>query len=313
MFAVERIDDTNVDIFLPLIPRVLQEWGSDERGWRFYGIVMDSTASGIVALSESADICRLRYLYLLSECRGLGVIEKALSAILFELYEQGFSRLTADYIPSEYPTIDSLLKSLSFTIQPTDRAYFRFQVKDVLGCKASTYAPQGVMRFKLLPEYQKETMYRMIRSHGYDIDQILGSDVGEIGRLSFMEYSLVYMERDNPVGILMVQDMSEAKLPEGGTAFGKIYPEPSSATIALIYIGSTQMKAPLYLLSALCRNVLTNFQDNEILTGYFPMGHLAKLLEGTLGVRGNHEVSAVINLSGLEQYYLEGNDDLNVL
>lgn len=309
MFLSEKVNGTNIEAFQPLIPEVLQRWAIEEEGWVFFGISEDMEAVGIVALSTFADTARIRYLYLLSECRGRGIMEWAVTRIMFDLYEEGYQWLEMDYIPSEYPMIDELAHRLEFDITKTDRAYFRFKASDIKNCKAASFVPQSIMRMKVLPPDKKQELYRMIRESGYDLNQLKGAVDDKDTDKSLNEYSLVYLEREVPKGALLVQDTSESKLPEGAAAFGKIYPEPASVNLMLIYVGTFQTRAPLYLLSGLCRNVTKDFKENAILTGYFSLGHVTNLFEEALGVKGNREVTARLSLTNLERFYDEETDD----
>lgn len=305
MFVLEKVDGNNLGAFQPLIPEVLQRWAVEEHGWAFYGIAQDMEAIGIIALSAVGDICRIRYLYLTPENRKQGLMDRALSELLFELKDDGYSGLEMSYIPTEYPEIDRLATGFDFTIHKTDRAYFRFKAENVRRCKAASFAPQNIMRLKVLPPEHLNTLMKMIIDNGYDLEGLGAFGSKTEANKSFREYSLVYMENNKPKGALLVQDNTLNRLPEGGAAFGKIYPEPSAANLMLIYVGTTQTKAPLYLLSGLCRNVIRDFPDEALLTGYFSLGHITNLFEGFLGVKGSREVTASLDFTALDRFYID--------
>ena len=305
MYVLEKVDGSNIEVYQPLIPEVLQRWAVEEKNWMFYGIAVDMRAVGVIALSSAGEICHIRYVYLTPESRKQGYMERALSEMMFDLNESGYFGLEMSYIPSEYPVINDIARKYDFTIHQTDRAYFRFKTGDVKNCKAASFAPQNIMRLKVLPGEHKAILLKMIHDSGYDLTSIGGyNDQNQLSD-KLMEYSLVYLENGKPKGALLVQDASDSKLPEGAAAFGKIYPEPSAANLMLIYVGTIQTKAPLYLLSGLCRNVIKDFPDNALLTGYFTLGHITNLFEGALGVKGNREVSAVLSFEHLERFYID--------
>ncbi|SCY59810.1 hypothetical protein SAMN02910292_02177 [Lachnospiraceae bacterium XBB2008] len=308
MYLLERVDGSNIEAYQPLIPEILQRWAVEEKNWMFYGIAVDGSAVGVIALSSAGDVAHIRYVYLTPESRRMGYMERSISEVMFDLHDEGYSGLEMSYIPSEYPVIHDIALKYDFRIQQTDRAYFRFRASDVRNCKASSFAPQDIMRLKVLPAQHRSTLMKMIRDSGYDISSMGGIDNPSQISSSLTEYSLVYMENGRPKGALLVQDTAGSKLPDGAAAFGKIYPEPSAANLMLIYVGTIQTKAPLYLLSGLCRNVIKDFPENALLTGYFTLGHITNLFEGALGVKGNREVSAVVGFDHLDRYYI---DDVN--
>ena len=300
MVHTGRIAPDNLDVFMPLIPDILITQHVREGDMHFYGISEDGEAVGVVVIKEAADTAELKYMYLLPAKRRRGIMDKALSDIMFELKDEGYTRLTMDYIPSEYPAIAHICERFAFTHHKTDKAYFKFTVDRIRKCKAITYNPQGTLKLRALPESIRQELYRQIKNKGYDISHILDD---KTLKASVEEHSLVYMEADKPMGLMLVQDMKSLAASERTTAFGRIFPEGSSADIALIYIGSTQVKAPLYLISALCRDILAGYEENDIITGYFPDGHVTKLLEGTLEIKGLREVTSEIMLDSLEKYY----------
>ena len=311
MFVLEKLYGGNIHAYQPLIPEVLQRWAVEENRWMFYGINADMEAVGIIALSAVDDTAVIRYIYLLPESREQGIMERAFSELMFELRDEGYSGIEMNYIPSEYPAVREIANRFDFTEHQTDRAYFRFRASDIRNCKAASFAPQNIMRLGVLPPEHQETIIRMIRENGYDIPNPGGFRVRAEENMSLMEYSLVYMENNRPKGALLVQDTSNNKMPEGAAAFGKIYPEPAAANLMLIYVGTLQTKAPLYLLSGLCRNVIKDFDDKALLTGYFSLGHVTNLFEGALGVKGNREVTASLSFDTLDRFYIdEGSDDV---
>ncbi len=299
MVQTGLISEDNLDVFMPLIPGILKLQALDD-GFRFYGISVDGEAAGIVVIREKSDIAELKYMYLLPARRRMGYMDQALSTILFELRREGFDRVVGYYIPTEYEAVARICERFSFVQHKTDKSFFRFKVSEIRMCKAITYVPQGIVKLRALPNAIKQELYKKVDARGYDISHILKNpDL----LLNLEEHSLVYMENDKPMGLMMVQDMKSLPKGDRSGAFGMVFPEGSSADIALIYIGSIQVKAPLYLVSALARDILTAYEDNEIITGYFPEGHLTKLLEGTLGVKGKREITGEFMLDSLERYY----------
>ncbi len=300
MVQTGQISADNLDVFMPLIPGILQAQALDEEGFRFYGISVDDEAAGIIVIRERADNADLRFMYLLPERRRMGYMDQALSTVLFDLHREGFTRVIVNYVPSEYEAVAHICDRFSFVKHKTDRAFFRFRAAQIRKCKAVTYVPQGIVRLRALPDGIKQELYKRVDTRGYDISHIIkNTDL----RNNVEERSLVYMEGDKPMGLMLVQDMKS--LPDGDKsgAFGIVFPEGASADIALIYIGSTQVKAPLYLVSALARDILTVYEENEVITGYFPESHLTKLLEGTLGVQAMREMTGEFILDSLESYY----------
>ena len=144
------------------------------------------------------------------------------------------------------------------------------------------------MRVKYLPEPAKEMLFNMIEKSlsFYDFKLQKREDI--------LPYSMAYVEHDRPRGALIVQTPSLAVMPAVSDI--KKYPEPGALDLTLFFVGTTTLKAPLYLLSGLCQIVDKEISDNVTMTGFFPEGHVTRLLEGALGIRGFHEVSATLDL-----------------
>ena len=299
MVFVKQIAPNNLDVFIPFIPKILYRQYIEEKNMLFYGISSQGEAIGAVVLREGGDTVEILYMYLLPVHRRMGYMDIVLVNIMFDLHEKGFSRLTMDYLPEEYPTISHISFRFSFSENSSDRAYFRFDVEQIKTCKVMDYKPQGIIRLRALPESIRQELYRQVKKKGYDMRAIM-SDKEMLA--SVEEHSLVYMEREKPMGLVLVQDMKNIVAEDTTISFGRIFPHESAADIALIFVGSTQIKVPLYLISALCREILAEYKNNDVITGYFPDGHLTKLLEGTLGIKGMHEMTAVLSLDDLEKY-----------
>ena len=299
MVFVKQIAPDNMDVFIPFIPKILYRQYIDEKNMLFYGISTDGEAIGTVVLRESLDTVEILYMYLLPVHRRMGYMDKVLADIMFDIKNKGFTRLSMDYLPGEYPTIGRISSRFSFTENKTDRAYFRFDVEQIKKCKVMEYKPQGIVRLRALPEALRQELYKQVKNKGYDMKAVL-ADKSMLA--SVEEHSLVYMEHEKPMGLVLVQDMKNLVIEDTTISFGRVFPHESAADIALIFVGSSQIKVPLYLISALCREILAEYKDNDVITGYFPDGHLTKLLEGTLGIKGMHEMTAVLSLDCLEKY-----------
>ena len=301
MVQTGLISEDNLDVFTPLIPGILKVQALDD-GFRFYGISVDGEAAGIVVIREKSDIAELKYMYLLPDWRSRGHIDSAISMLLVNLYQEGYAYVQMDYIPSEYPQIAKLADRFSFRKYTTDRSFFSFKISEIKNCKAMSYTAQGILRLRALPPRIKDDLFKLMDKSGYDISRkTIENDPDTL------EQSLVYMEGEKPRGLLLVKRFAYKEGPGGVSMFGKVFPSESSADIALIYVGSKELKVPLYLLSALCRNFVTDFAANELVTGYFPEGHITRLLEGALGVRGQHEETAILDLSTMQRF-LEDDD-----
>lgn len=299
MLHIGIIGSDNIDVFMPLIPKVLCSQALKEDDIRFYGISVDGEAAGTIVMRERADIAELKYIYLLPDKRGYGYMDKAMADLAFMLREEGFSGITLDYLPSEYPAIAHMCTRFSFEQHASKSAFFRFPVRSIHKCTAVSYTPKDTIKLRALPGPARHELFRVLERQGYDIGHITNNP----DLISCVEeHSLVYVERDKAAGLMLVQDMKDPRLMDQSLALGRIFPEGSSADIALVYIGSSQIKAPLYLISALCRDILTNYEDNDLITGYFPEGQITKLLEGTLNIRGLHEMTAILSLDILERY-----------
>ncbi len=300
MVVTRQIAPDNMDVFIPYIPGAFLDDYTREGNIRFYGLSADDRAVGVVAVKETSDTAEISYIYMLPDQRRVGNADRVLTDILFELKNEGFSRVSMDYIPEEYPAIARLCERFAFSRHRTDRALFRFTVAQIRKCKAITYTPQGIVKLRALPESIRQELYRQVKNKGYDISHITDDPDS---KSAIEEHSLVYMEGDKPMGLMLVRDMKSLALKDRASAFGRIFPTGSSADIALIYVGSSQVKAPLYLISALCRDILEGYGDNDVITGFFPDGHMTKLLEGTLGISGLREINSQLALDSLEKYY----------
>ena len=119
-----------------------------------------------------------------------------------------------------------------------------------------------------------------------------------IGSDEILPYSLAYMEGNEPKGALIV----EVPPKNEGPAVYEVnkYPETGAYDITLFFIGTGGQKAPLYLLSGFCQMIGKELPGNAVITGYFPEGHVSRLIEGSLGVRGQHEVHASLDLQMLD-------------
>ncbi|MBE5826537.1 MAG: GNAT family N-acetyltransferase [Butyrivibrio sp.] len=289
MAYIEEIIPDNLQAFDLLIPDILKRESLSRSGLHFYGISESDEAVGCIITEDSADAVQIRYLYIAPYLRGSGVMDQMLMLLFLELREKGFVKVVMDYIPGEYEMLTHMSSRFGFKESRMDLAYFRFKAEEVKKCAVASYDPKGIMRMKYLPEDKKERLFKMIgKSFSfYDFNLPARDDI--------LPYSMAYLEDNQPRGALIVQSPGASIIP--ATEDIRSFLKPGSLDLTLFFVGTTTLKAPLYLLSGLCRIIQKEIDDNVIMTGYFPEGHVSRLLEGTLGVRGNHEVRAVLNLS----------------
>ncbi len=289
MASIAEISSNNLDAYIDLIPEVLREQSLEFDGFHFYGIEEAGEAAGVVCLRLSADIAEIKYVYMLPFLRGTGIIDQMLAYLFVLLRDDDYTQVTMKYIPEEYPFFRTLARRFGFTEHRMDYAYFRFKVEDILKCRAASFEPQGIMRLKYLPADKKNMLIKMVekRFNFYDYKLSLKEE-------DVMPYSLAYLDGETPKGVLVVDDPRSKNLPTSDDI--KRYPEPGAYELTLYFVGNNANKAPLYLLSGLCKMVEKEFPPETTLTGFFPEGHVVQLIENTLNVKGYHEVKAILDL-----------------
>lgn len=292
MANINLISPENLNAFDVLIPPILREYSVKEDGFLFYGIDEEEQAVGVVVLKEIADSVELRYLYILPELRGSGVMDQALAELFIKLRDEGYKELTMKYIPDEYQVIRNLSRRFGFTETVLEYGYFKFRAEDVAKSKARSIVPTGIIRYKYLPPDKRGNLNKLINKYMqmYDLRMLAGDEI--------LPYSLAYMEADEPKGALIVEVPTGSEGPVVDDI--KKYPEAGAFDITLFFVGSGGQKTPLYLLSGFCQMIGKEFPENALITGYFPEGHVSKLIEGALGVQGHHEVLAKLDLTSLD-------------
>ena len=287
MASIAEITPRNIKVFYDYIPEVLKADVSNNN-LHYYGIEESGEASGVVVLSQINDTAEIKFIYILPYLRGTGVIDITLNSLFFNLKDEGFTTLYMRFLPKEYPVLKCIADRFDFTIKSLDYAYFKFRKEDIMKSKASSFEPKNIIRMKYLPKNKKESLMKLIKKN----ITLFGKDFlsGEM----YEEYSIAYMDGDTPKGALVVESPSPSILPaiEGL----KSYPEPGTYDITLFFVGSAKLTAPMHLLGSLCRILQKELPDNVTMTGYFPEGHVVRLLEGVLGITGNHEVMAKLDL-----------------
>ena len=291
MAFIEEISPANLHAFDEFIPAILKNQAMNVPGFHFYGISESDEAAGCVVFVEKADVAEIKYLYIQPYLRGTGVMDQMLMELFLELRSEEYNYVTVNYIPEEFEPFVNVSRRFGFRERPLDLAYFRFTAMSIKKCRASSYEPKGIIRLKYLPDDKKDKLYKMIDRNmnfsGYDFKN----------RDEILPYSVAYLENENPKGVLIVDNPRIVSIPTSDNI--KRFPEPGALDLALFFVGTGTLKAPLYLLSGLCKIIQKELNDNVVLTGYFSEGHITRLLEGTLGIKGHHEVCATLNLSEL--------------
>ncbi len=289
MASIEEISPNNLEAYMDLIPEVLKEQAAKLDGFRFYGIEEAGEASGVVCLVVRADEAEIKYVYVLPYLRGTGIIDQMLAYLFVELREEGFNYVTFRYVPQEYPFFKNLAERFGFEERMLDYAYFKFKVGDIERCKAASFSPQGIIRFKYLPPEKKNSLFKMVEKSMKMYDFRLPSNE------DILPYSLAYIENDSPKGALVVDKPGIVTLPTSDDI--KRYPEPGALDLTLFFVGTRTTKAPLYLLSGLCKVATKEFPPGTTMTGFFPESHVVSLIEGALNIKGFHEVKATLDLN----------------
>lgn len=291
MAFIEEISPANLYAFDEMIPNILKVQALNEGGYHFYGISESNQAAGVVVFVERADAAEIKYLYILPYLRGTGVMDGMLMELFTELRDAGYKTISARYIPEEFENFVNISRRFGFSENVLDLAYFRFNAGDIKKCRASFYEPRGIMRLKYLPEDKKKKLFKII-------DKNMSTTMYDISSMEeVLPYSMVYLENDEPKGALIVENPRITMLPASDDLTK--FPELGAFDLALFFVGTTTLKAPLYLLSGLCRIIQKELSGNVVMTGYFSEGHVTRLLEGSLGIKGHKEVCATLDLSEL--------------
>ena len=109
MASIQEISAQNLEAFVDLIPKVLQEKASNP-DLHFYGIEDSGQASGVIIGLSRIDEMEIKYLYVLPYLRGTGVIDTMLMTLFFQLRDEGYSTVSMRYVPTEYPTLSIISK-----------------------------------------------------------------------------------------------------------------------------------------------------------------------------------------------------------
>ncbi len=291
MAFIEEISPANLYAFDEMIPAILKQQALLETGFHFYGISEAGEAAGCIIFVEKADTAEIKYIYILPYLRGTGVMDQMLMELFMELREQQYNYIRVRYIPDEFESFVRISERFGFSERRIDLAYFRFSAADIKKCRASYYEPKGIVRLKYLPEDKKKVLYKIIEKNMSFTDYDITS------KDEILPYSMAYLENENPMGALIVESPRITAIPT--TDDLNRFPEPGALDLALFFVGTTALKAPLCLLSGLCRVIQNELSDNVVMTGYFAEGHVTRLLEGSLGIKGRHEVCATLDLSEL--------------
>lgn len=290
MASIREIAPQNLDAFIDLIPEILQK-NSLQAPYHFYGIEESGEASGVIVFEEDGDIAEIKYLYILPYLRGTGVMDQVLVSFFSQLSEEGYSSVSMRYVKDEYPVLDAIADRFSFVKRDLDYAYFKFKGEEIEKCKAASFSPKGIMRIRFLPEQKKQQLVKLINRNLKMYDRKITYNP------EFMPYSLAYIEGGEPKGALVVESPRPVTL----AAFEEVtkYPEPGAFDISLFFVGTNKEMVPLLLLSGLCRVIEKEMPSNVTITGYFPEGYIVKFLEAALGVKGHHEVQALLDIGGI--------------
>ena len=289
MAFIDIVSPNNFDVYNSFFPPVLKKRFMEEEGYAFYGISEESEAEGAVILQEVGDTAKLRFLYILPHLRGTGTMDMMLSELFLNLRNDYINYVSMYYVPKEQEVIRHLSQRFGFRERQLDYGYFKFTGEELCKTKAASITPQGIVRLKYLPEDKKERLWKLVKKYMniYDNKMFVQKE--------FAEYSVVYMENDDPKGVLLIQspEMSGEYKVETSAAL----PEKDAYDISLFFVGMGQQKAPLYLISALCQLIKKELPENTVITGYFPEGHVTRLIEGMLGIKASHEVCATLDLN----------------
>ena len=290
MASIAEITPGNIKVFYDFIPDVLKADVSNNN-LHYYGVEESGEASGVIILRQINDTAEIKYIYILPYLRGTGLIDIALNSLFFNLKDEGYNYLSMRFLPKEYPMLNSIAKRFDFEVKSLDYAYFKFDKQDIMKSKASNFEPKNIIRMKYLPKNKKDSLMKLIKKN----ISLYGKDI--ITGKMYEEFSIAYMDGDTPKGALVVESPSPSILPaiEGL----KSYPEPGTYDITLFFVGSSKLLAPMHLLGSLCKILQKELPDNVTMTGYFPEGHVVRLIEGVLGITGNHEVMAKLDLGEL--------------
>ena len=291
MAFIDIIAPNNLAAFDPMIPDILKAEFIGERDLRFYGISEEGTAAGVVIIKEIAESVEIRYMYLVPVYRGLGMLDQMLMQLFMDLKEEGFTKAVVNYLPSQFASFKAISDRFGFREIIGGETYLRFKADAIKKCPVSTYEPRGIMRVMYLPKDKQERLFKMIdKSFSFP-------GARSVKDKDYLTYSMAYLENGEPKGALIVQNPRMDYL--SATDDKDKFPEPGAYDLLLFFVGTLSLKAPLYLMSGLCRLLQNELPDDAVMTGYFPEAHVAKLLENALGVTGEHRICATLDFDDL--------------
>ena len=285
MAVIGELSPELLETYAPMIPRRFFT-ASEDGAVRFFGIKNGTEPAGVVVVQTRADLAQLRFLYIEKSLRGTGVMAELLTELMLDLRKDGTCELFCNYVPAAMPRLDQLLIRSTFSFHDTGHAYFRFPAKSLKRnvLPANKELEKRLIPLDKLPADLRSRMSGRIKGSGYlvDVNTLPPEDT---------KGSMVYMEGENPRGMLLLLRMDD--LAE---------PDREVIDLGLFYISSEHTSVTLTLLRSLVDSIASIPDQEQMITGYFPDAAPVALLERVLGVRAQRERVASMRLTNLDMY-----------
>lgn len=268
--------------FLPFLPASVQKEYEENPQLLVYGMVVEDTAVGAVAIRVIDARAILEYVYIAPDYRGRGLFDACMENLGFSLWTLHVDEVYARYIPEDDMRIHEKMQHLGAYIEKTGNGAMNFTLADIRDNPALSGNTPGVKALAECERAQLDGLYRRIMRLGEDlIDLPLDLSGYELA------CSCVYMKHGEAVGLLLVEQSQDG-----------VY-------IPFFFSDTDDTLAPMLLVRFALSQGLMQFSEDTKVSLRTVDAKLTRLLVKLTGKAVTEEVEAVWPLVGYNEKYLQ--------
>ncbi len=265
MELVIKLNDENIENYIKFIPREFFIDYINNDNMFIYGIKDEGVECGIAILEKNIMDILIHYVYL-DENKSM-LLYTFINTIAFYMYREGYECMVWKFLDDDEGSYKRKIANMGFAVRQNEIAAFSFSIKQLSQVAILNAPYHNVISLKDTDGLTLKKLCLEIADKGKDIIEM------PINKDNFIaECSVVYMEKNVPKGIMMLQKDDDNTL-----------------RIPFIYSSSKQTTAIIDMMRFMFATASKKIDENMICNAYVVEPVLVRIIEKLTGIKGRYQ------------------------
>lgn len=276
MEHIVRIHKHNMEPYREYIPDFFLQGFEEAEAYSFYGMTVGGRFAGVLVLEIVGVEAYVQYMYV--EPKFQFFQSRMIEFVAYELCAFGIWRLVWKFLEDD--TVCKNVQMFGFQVKKDDIARFEFQIQEIKQVALFSEQAKNVIALEALDSLLLKQLGNELAISG---DDMITLPINKQGYIA--DCSAVYMEQNQPKGILLLTRDEDGKL-----------------FIPYMFSESTHPAAILNMMRFTFENASRKFDESETCSMYIVEPVLVKIVEKVLEIKGQYQCTAIRELAYIADY-----------